>query len=230
MAPISKAYNFIDLAGQKFGRLTAVRYGYFSRRSQSWECVCDCGAVTEASSNALRTGRHRSCGCEAHEKTAARSTKHGWASNSARRDGKPPGEYSVWATMLARCRNPAAVGYEKYGALGVSVCERWYSFACFIEDMGPRPTSRHTIDRIDNDGNYEPENCRWATYTQQARNKSNNVLATIDGLTLTMKAWSEKLPFAYQTAIAYVGQGMTPEESVRLAMERFGKRGRRRAA
>ncbi len=104
-------------------------------------------------------------------------------------------EYAVWNTMLQRCRNPHARGYKRYGAAGVTVCERWSFFVNFIEDMGRRPIDgqRYTIERVDGAKGYEPGNCRWATYTEQARNQKSNRLLTFHGETMPMAAWAERL-------------------------------------
>lgn len=102
-------------------------------------------------------------------------------------------EYGVWSGMRDRCENPANNRFHLYGARGISVCERWQQFEFFYEDMGPRPTAKHSIDRIDNDGNYQPGNCRWITMKEQANNTSANRLLTFNGVTLTLSQWSERL-------------------------------------
>src|SRR6476659_2464041 len=105
-------------------------------------------------------------------------------------------EYRIWCGMLARCRNPRIERYPLYGGRGISVCEKWHRFSAFFADMGPRPSPRHSIDRIDNDGNYEPGNCRWATPIEQRRNSSTSRLLTRDGRTLTAAEWSAELGLA----------------------------------
>jgi hypothetical protein len=106
-------------------------------------------------------------------------------------------EYNAWHAIKQRCENPRNPSYKDYGARGISICDRWKeSLANFLADMGPRPSSRHSIDRIDNDGNYEPGNCRWATHAEQARNKRSNSLVTINGITKCITDWCEhyKIP------------------------------------
>lgn len=180
----------VDLSGMRFGRLVVLRrdsppgikgYAKFS-------CVCDCGRHSSHRSDHLRSGAAKSCGCLNAELASARATTHG--------DTKGHGysaEYSCWRAMIDRCSNANTIGYQFYGARGVSVCDRWsQSFQNFLNDMGRKPSAKHSIDRIDVRGNYEPANCRWATSKQQARNKTNNRFINHNGLSLTLVEWSER--------------------------------------
>lgn len=183
------------ITGERFGRLTAVSSGenYKSPGGQLHRttiCACECGTVLTVKNNGLRTGNTKSCGCFKKDRTSAVMTKHG----GSRRDstGKRSVEYNTWISIIKRTENKAARNYADYGGRGIAVCERWrQSYDNFIADMGPRPSEKHSIDRFpDKNGNYEPDNCRWATSTEQGRNKRNNNLLTVDGETRCVTEWA----------------------------------------
>lgn len=145
-----------NLHGQKFGHLTVLRKSNERKnRYIAWECSCDCGTTVVVRSGHLRDGTTRSCGClrgnPVHRKTGTV-------------------EYEAWKNMRRRCTEPTNKRWESYGGRGITVCDRWQSFENFYNDIGPRPPG-HTLDRTDNDGNYEPGNCTWATRSQQNKNR-----------------------------------------------------------
>jgi hypothetical protein len=165
--PKPNQHQFIDLDGQVFTRLTVLGFAG-SDGKHSWRvCGCSCGQVRKITSNQLRSGKSRSCGCLARELTGLRSRTH---------NKRNTNEFRIWSDMRNRCQNPNNYAYKNYGGRGIQVCSRWESFQAFYDDMGTRPSRGHSIDRINNDGNYEPDNCRWATWKEQQNNRRNNVL------------------------------------------------------
>lgn len=176
----------IDIArGERFGRLVVIAQDGHRRKELAWKCRCDCGAIVRVASYPLRSGAKQSCGCLHHDRSVETSTTHG--------QSKTP-EYRIWVSMKNRCHNPKVKAFRNYGARGINVCERWdESFVAFRADMGPRPSPRHSIDRIDYNGNYSPDNCRWATPKEQANNSRRNRRLTHQGITLSLSQWSERL-------------------------------------
>lgn len=138
-----------------------------------------------------------------------KATTHG-----ASKRGKKSHEYKSWQSMRQRCTNPKAAGYRRYGGRGITVCEAWMaSFTAFLADMGPRPSIQHTLDRLDNDGNYEPGNCRWATTHEQAQNRCNTMAITMDGETLTLAEWCRKKGLKESTVRTRMVRGWTVREA-----------------
>lgn len=178
----SHSHKFIDLTGQRFGRLLVIRYVGTVKTHRSWECLCDCGNLRVLPGARLRTGNTRSCGCLRIEELVNRTTQHGLCYSS---------EYATWSHMISRCQNPQNKDYARYGGRGITVCERWQTFENFYADMGCRPTPQHTLDRINNDLGYSPENCRWATRLIQGGNTSRVIRITFHGQTHTIREWSQ---------------------------------------
>lgn len=158
-----------QLQQQRFGRLLALRIvGKSPDRKMIWECQCDCGTLYHVPSNKLTTGHTRSCGCLTPDLMRAKKTVHGHKRRP--KAGGTSRTYTSWLTMHARCTRPSNWNYKYYGGRGITICERWAIFENFLADMGERPAER-TLDRIDVNGNYEPRNCRWATWPEQCANK-----------------------------------------------------------
>ena len=161
--PIGDESNMRDLSGHKFGRLTVIGLSHKDKHYITyWLCRCDCGQSRVLGYGTLTIGTTKSCGCYSKDSLRKRMTKHGkrWSR-----------EYESWRRMIQRCTNKKTPGYKHYGGRGIKVCDKWKkSFINFFNDMGDRPENT-SIDRINNDGNYEPDNCRWATASEQSLNR-----------------------------------------------------------
>lgn len=172
-----------------FGRLTPIG---FSEKKKHWTFRCECGTVKSIDRGSVFCGDVQSCGCLRVEACIARQT-HGQTKKA-----KLSPTYMSWRSMMARCYRPYNNRYPSHGGRGIIVCDRWrISFQAFRDDMGERPSKSHTIDRIDNNGNYTPENCRWATKSQQARNRRSTVRIEVDGSEMLLVDAAEKFGLTY---------------------------------
>lgn len=207
--------GFNDLTGKQFFRLKVVsrapgRPKANGKFQAMWNCVCECGKSSTVAAGDLRNGHTKSCGCHRTETTVARSTIHGCCS----RNGKTP-EFGVWVSMRQRCLDPNTKSYLRYGGRGITICERWLdSFVNFLADMGPRPSPEHSIDRKNNAGNYEPDNCVWATRKAQARNKRNTHIIELDGQRKSMVEWAEIAGMDVRTLWNRINLGWTPKRAI----------------
>lgn len=186
---------FEDLTGMKFGRLTTRRRADRKGRVH-WDCDCDCGGTSNVGAGMLKSGNTRSCGCLQKEIIAriARNQTNGRLTHGEGSYGRRTPEYGAWIGMLQRCYNPRTARYNRYGGRGIVVCEHWReAYENFLADMGRRPAAGYSIDRIDNDGNYEPGNCRWASRVVQVRNSTRCKLVTVNGVSMTPSEWAEHL-------------------------------------
>ncbi len=196
--------KFQDLEGKRFSRWTVLGYAGPSGRATFWWCRCDCGSIRSVDAATLINSTSRSCGCLSAELTRSRSLKHGMSKTIV---------YRCWQQMLQRCNNPKKLGYANYGARGISVCKRWSCFQKFFSDMGVPPNGM-SLERVDNNGNYNPANCVWATYKQQARNTRNTRRFVIEGQLRTLSELVESVGINHSTLRFRLRQGWSIEEAL----------------
>lgn len=212
--PIVRANNFKDLTGKTFGRLTVIELVDPGKRKPThWVCRCECGVIKNIEGHSLRRGKTVSCGCFA----ISVRTKHGLHESP---------EHAAWSNMIQRCHNKNAPEFKRYGSRGIQVCDRWrHSFEAFLEDMGYRPSSEHSLDRFPNqNGNYEPLNCRWATRTEQNENKRNNRLITFGETTKTLTNWAKHYGIDPRTLTARLRRGWPVFEALTFPITATGCR------
>lgn len=181
----------IDLANKRFNKLVVLqRSGSDAKGNLQWLCRCDCGKAITVRGDHLRKGVSGSCGCN--------RVTHG-------KTGTP--EYFAWMGMIARCKNSKNSEYHHYGGRGINVCERWSHFENFLSDMGERPSPEHSLDRIDNNSGYSPENCRWATLLTQANNKRTNHVIVVGGQPMTVAQAARMLGLSWTTTLKRWNRG-----------------------
>jgi hypothetical protein len=186
-----------NIIGMRFGKLLILKYC----GKDKWYCVCDCGNKSLVFKHMLKSGKTISCGC--HRKTC--SITHG--------ESKTP-LHNIWQGIKQRCLDQKSKNYLKYGARGIKICDRWKeNYKNFVADMGHPPTNKHSIERINNDGDYEPNNCRWATASEQSRNRRSNVKITFNNETKILIEWCEYLKLPYKTICSRIRTGWTPEKA-----------------
>lgn len=206
----------VDLTGNKYHRLTVIgRAGKLPCGVILWDARCDCGNVTHATNSQLKSGNTKSCGClhkeaarEQQKRMAAVVTKHGMSCTP---------EWVAWKNMRARCYDPKDKRYEDYHGRGISVCQEWLeSFEAFFAHIGLKPSPRHTLDRKDNDGNYEPGNVRWATHIVQNNNKRTTPMVVFQGklMSLSDAHRLSNSSLSYSGVKARLARGLSLEESL----------------
>lgn len=215
---------FRDLTGQIFGRLTVLGHGGWyvqpnGTKGSLWRCACSCGREMTARVGKLNNGHTRSCGCLQAERRGSAQVTHR-ASRTA--------EYHAWQGIRKRCYLSSHKSYARYGGRGIALCARWQESCAFLADMGPRPSPRHSIDRIDNARGYEcgrPDctdcgpaqrslNCRWATPIEQSRNRSDNRIVEIDGERRCIAEWGELRGVAQSVIASRLRSGWDPARAV----------------
>jgi hypothetical protein len=200
-------YNKKDISkiiGIKFGKLTLIKevnssFKPSGQRKRMVLCKCDCGNENVIQLYSITSGNTKSCGCYISEQSSLRNKKHGESDKTK--------EYRTWQSIKRRCYNINNEKYKNYGGRGIKICDRWlHSFENFLEDIGRSPSIKHSIDRIDVNGNYEPNNCRWATQKEQCNNRSNNHYITYNSYTRTIAEWSEIYNISQFTLLARVNK------------------------
>ena len=203
----SKGNGLKNLTGMNFGRLTAIKISEKrSGRKTYWECKCDCGNTKVIRTDSLKDGSVKSCGCLKKEQDKLNLPKgqgilvHGVSKERI---------YHIWTSMISRCENIDNKSYEHYGGRGIKVCDKWHDVLKFSDwAMSNGYNTELTIDRIDVNGNYEPENCRWANWEEQANNKTTNVMIAFNGKTQTLMQWSKELEINYHTLQSRINYGI----------------------
>lgn len=194
----------LDIQGVRFGRLVATEY----LGARRWRCVCDCGAETSVVGYQLKAGRSQSCGCLRAELMRTTKRKHGMSNTP---------EWRTYQAMMARCTDSKCERYPNYGGRGIKVCDRWaQSFSDFYSDMGDRPAG-YSIERINNDGHYEPANCVWASQAVQARNTTRTIRITFNGKEQCLTDWARETGIAYGTMYERFSKGLPLDKVMELA-------------
>lgn len=205
-----KAINhYKDRIGQKFGRLTILEYHPNNRKS-SYLCKCECGLIKEIKCDHVVQGLTKSCGCLSRELKSQRSLGNKY---SATHDKSGTRLYQIWGDMIQRCHNPKQKVYKWYGAIGIKVCEEWKNDYTLFEKWALENSysDELTIDRIDFNGDYEPNNCRWVSMKEQSRNKKDTILITHNGKTQCLKDWCVELNKPYPTIVNRIRNGWQPK-------------------
>jgi len=185
-----------DITGKRFGRLVTQRYVDHG----TWECLCDCGKTSIVKTERLNNGHTKSCGCL----YATMRITHGGCKSKT---------YRVWLAMRQRCENPKNSAFHNYGGRGIKVCDRWNDYAAFLADMGEAPPKKW-VDRLDNERDYEPGNCEWATVKKNQNNKRTNRVLEFDGRKQTIAQWAEEVGLVYRTLNNRINRGWSVERAL----------------
>lgn len=206
-----------DLTGRKFGRWTVTRFDKRikdgSRFRYFWHCKCTCGQERDVRIDALFGGESTSCGCFTREQVS-KSTSKGMTTHG----GSRKGEYRIWAAIKGRCGNPKNPAFMYYGGRGITVCQRWKkSFQAFFEDMGPRPSVDHSIERVNNAEGYSKNNCVWANRFRQMNNTRKNRYLEFNRYRMTMAQWSRFSGIDYQNLVNRINKlGWSIEDALTI--------------
>ena len=206
---------FIDMTGHRYGKLTVLKQVDKMGTHIRWKCRCDCGKETICKANTLRMGSALSCGCYHIQRATEANTTHGMRDTL---------EYSTWCGMLGRCYNPNGERYKNYGGRGIKVCDRWiHSFPNFHMDLGDKPSSAHSLERKDVNGNYEPSNCCWATEYEQSRNRRNNKIHEYQGKHYVQVDLAREFNLSHYQIRYHLNQGKTIDQAIRYLLSKISK-------
>lgn len=207
-----------DITGEKFGKLFVLSFSYTENKRAFWNCECECGKVKAIRSHDLLAGKVNSCGCLKVEQARQRNYKHGHSVRGAKTRA-----WDIWRGMTERCRNPNHASWSNYGGRGIKVCRRWLEFSNFLADMG-EPEKGFFLDRINKDGDYCPQNCRWANKDTQARNTSRNILLTYSGKTQCLTDWAKEYGIIRGAIEHRLKRGWSIEEALTTPVTRYATR------
>ena len=210
--------RYIDITGQRFGRLIALERvveGQYRR----WRCVCDCGREKLVNPSNLKSGMTQSCGCYRDQRIRETCMIHGASRFPS--GGKRKPEYAIWRAMRQRCANPKDSNFRKYGGRGITVCERWtkgedglHPYLCFLNDMGPRPSTFHSIERLNNSEGYSPSNCVWATAQRQAMNRRCTFYVLWQGSQVPLGDLCRKLNLSFTLVYGRIKRGWSVDKAL----------------
>lgn len=211
------------LIGKKFNRVTVLSFDSKTKNYLTvWNCVCECGKFFKTRAVRLKGGTCRSCGCLAREISSKVHKTHG-ESVGENRSGTV--EYICWRGIIQRTSDPNFKWWHRYGGRGIKVCDRWKKFSNFLDDMGRKPSNKLSIERINNDGDYCPENCKWATIFEQSRNKRSNRIYELNGVKMNIVDWGKMSGISYQVLSARINkQGLSFKEAMKKPLYKHTKK------
>lgn len=212
--------KFVDLTGQKFGRLTVVERAENKGKRTAWLCKCDCGNYLKVKGSSLKNGYTKSCGCLKKEMILLRNTTHGESKTRL---------YRIWNKMKQRTMNPKSSRYHYYGEKGIKVCEEWLNYETFRDwSLKNGYNDSLTLDRIDVNGDYCPENCHWVDWETQQNNKSNNRMITYNGETKTLAQWAHSANMIPQALATRIKLGWSMEKALTTPVKKYRPRNTKR--
>lgn len=212
-----------DLTGKRFGKLVAICDIGKTKRGRVWKCVCDCGSETTSVVCYLKNNHKRSCGCLHAESAKVAGKKQETHGHTTKERKKTSSEYHAWASMKSRCLNPKNHSFKRYGGRGINICDRWMDFSNFYNDMGKKPTKKHSLERIDTDKGYFPSNCVWADAFQQASTRTNVRSISAFGKTLTAAAWERETGVSASVIRNRIDSGWDVEKALTTPIRKINR-------